>query len=75
MFLYELGDDQSWISLKRNKSQKGRPKPSLVLHIGCLHFMFNATFNNISVILWQFVLLVEETRVPGENHNLSGDRH
>jgi hypothetical protein len=27
--------------------------------------MFNATFNNISVISWQSVLLVEET---GENH-------
>jgi len=24
--------------------------------------------NNISVILWRSVLLVEETRVPGENH-------
>ena len=31
--------------------------------------MFNATFNNISVILWQSVLLVEETIVPGENHH------
>jgi len=30
--------------------------------------VFNATFNNISVILWQLVLLVEETGVPGENH-------
>jgi hypothetical protein len=30
--------------------------------------VFNATFNNISVILWRRVLLVEETRVPGENH-------
>jgi hypothetical protein len=29
---------------------------------------FNATFNNISVILWRLVLLVEETGVPGENH-------
>jgi hypothetical protein len=28
----------------------------------------NANFNNISVILWQSVLLVEETGVPGENH-------
>jgi hypothetical protein len=28
----------------------------------------NATFNNISVILWQLVLLVEETGVPEENH-------
>jgi hypothetical protein len=29
---------------------------------------FNATFNNISVISWWLVLLVEETRIPGENH-------
>ena len=33
------------------------------------HLMvFNATFNNISVISWWSVLLVEETGVPGENH-------
>ena len=30
--------------------------------------VFHATFNNISVILWQLVSLVEETGVPGENH-------
>jgi hypothetical protein len=30
--------------------------------------VFNATFNNISVISWQSVLLMEETWVPGENH-------
>jgi hypothetical protein len=32
--------------------------------------VFNATFNNISVIPWRSVLLVEETLtgVPGENH-------
>ena len=30
--------------------------------------VFNATFNNISVISWWSVLLVEETGVPGENH-------
>ena len=30
--------------------------------------VFNATFNNISVISWRSVLLVEETRVPWENH-------
>ena len=30
--------------------------------------VFNATFNNISVISWWSVLLVEETVVPGENH-------
>ena len=30
--------------------------------------VLNATFNNISVISWQSVLLVEDTGVPGENH-------
>jgi hypothetical protein len=29
--------------------------------------VFNATFNNISVISWS-ALLMEETGVPGENH-------
>jgi len=29
---------------------------------------FNASFNNIAVISWRSVLLVEETGVPGENH-------
>jgi len=30
--------------------------------------VFNATFNNISVIPWRSVLLVGETGVPEENH-------
>ena len=30
--------------------------------------VFTATFNNISVISWRSVLLVEETGVPGENN-------
>jgi hypothetical protein len=30
--------------------------------------VFNATFNNISVISWRSVSLMEETGVPGENH-------
>ena len=30
--------------------------------------LLNATFNNISVISWLSVLLVEETGVPEENH-------
>ena len=33
----------------------------------CL-MVFNATLNNISVISWWSVLLVEGTRVPGDNH-------
>jgi hypothetical protein len=31
--------------------------------------VFNATFNNISIISWRSVLLVEET---GENHRPTG---
>ena len=35
----------------------------------CDWFMVsNTTFNNISVIWWRSVLLMEETGVPGENH-------
>jgi hypothetical protein len=30
--------------------------------------VFNATFNNISVISWRSVLLVEEPGGPGEDH-------
>ena len=30
--------------------------------------MFNATFNNISVIPWGSVLLVAEIGISGENH-------
>jgi hypothetical protein len=37
--------------------------------IGVRVMVFNTTFNNISVKLWRSVLLVEETRIPGENHS------
>ena len=37
--------------------------------------MFNATFNNISVILWRSVLLVEEAGVPGENYQPAASQH
>jgi len=30
--------------------------------------VFNVTFNNISVISWWSILLVEKNGVPGENH-------
>jgi hypothetical protein len=40
-----------------------------VISNGLVVMVFSATFNNISIILWLTVLLVEETRVPGgENH-------
>jgi hypothetical protein len=51
-----------------------------MLHIICINdvvnmkrirvrtMVFNVTFNNIPVILWQSILLVEEIGVPGDNH-------
>jgi hypothetical protein len=38
-----------------------------ILMFVCL-MVFNATFNNISVISWRSVLLGEETGGPGKNH-------
>jgi hypothetical protein len=41
----------------------------LTIWLGLLWLLvFNTTFNNISAISWQSVLLVEETGVPRENH-------
>ena len=37
------------------------------LYIMVKFMVFNVTFNNISVISWMSVLLVEETGVSGEN--------
>jgi hypothetical protein len=55
---------------RRTKQQKSTV--SLIKYIctdiGIRVMVFYATFNNISVISWQLVLLVEETGVPGENH-------
>ena len=39
-----------------------------VLELIYLFMVFKGTFNNIAVISWRSVLLVEETGVPGENH-------
>ena len=36
--------------------------------------VFNATYNNISVISWRSVLLMEETGVPVENHRPVTDK-
>ena len=42
----------------------------LMFLLVCL-MVFNATFNNISVISWRSVLLVEEIGGPGETNDLS----
>jgi hypothetical protein len=46
------------------------PKQRIISHmsLGFRFMVFNVTFNNISAISWLSVLLMEETRVPTENH-------
>ena len=39
-----------------------------LLMVGFMFMVFNTTFNNISAISWQSVLLLKETGVPGENY-------
>ena len=53
----------------RKKSHRNKKRIQLDwLVCETLFYGFNSTFNNISVILWQSVLLVKATRIPGENH-------
>jgi hypothetical protein len=42
-------------------------KRTMIVRCVCL-FVCLMVFNNISVISWRSVLLVEETGGPGENH-------
>ena len=51
--------------LKKMVSHSVQPK--LIFKKKVSFMVFNATFNNIPVISWWLVLLVEETGVPGEN--------
>jgi hypothetical protein len=44
---------------------RGLGESQLILRVKIM--AFNATFNNISFISWQSVLLVEETGLPGES--------
>jgi len=41
---------------------------NVISYIRVAIMVFSASFNNISVISWRSVLLVEETGIPGENH-------
>ena len=60
---------QIWIDLGDcyHTSSKLRCQKAWAMYVDCL--LSNATFNNISVISWRSILLVEETRGPGENHH------
>ena len=49
-----------------------RPSAYILLFVSLVWFLvLNATFNTISIILWRSVVLMDETRVTGESHQLS----
>ena len=54
-------------NISKSLLNKSLNKLSVKVLVGRL-WCFNATFNNISVITWWLVLLVEKTGVPRENH-------
>ena len=54
--------------LKRYYDMKKEPLNNANILFRVRVKVLNATSNNILVILWPSVLLVEETGVPGENH-------
>ena len=51
-----------------NKNSKRSKKHLIIIWVRVWVMVFNATFNNILVISWLSVLLVEQTWVPRENH-------
>ena len=57
-------DIEEEIRSRKSKNRQCNDQKELELEI----LVFYATFNNISTISWQPLLVVEETGIPGENH-------
>jgi hypothetical protein len=53
--------------LQKDWQNEGQTDSSITIDWLIDFWCFNATFNNISAILWRSVLVVEEARVPREN--------
>jgi hypothetical protein len=54
------------VSLAYYEQKVSKGITSLIVRVRVI--VFNAPFNNISVLSWWSVLMVEETGVLGENH-------
>jgi hypothetical protein len=61
-----------WLESNRSMINHGLPTIMIMHKWGFI--VLNTVFNNISVISWLSVLLVEETGVPGENHRPAVNR-
>ena len=64
---HSLRDFQTWLHelYYGHQTYLGRKR---VIDVGVRIMVFNATFNNTSVLSWRSVLLVATTGLPGENH-------
>jgi len=63
--------DCNWISkISQNDRDKALSEWQWLIWFNSdfIFCLLNATFSNISAISWRPVLVVEEVRVPGENH-------
>jgi len=56
------------IFLEKNHNPPFKLNGPSLIRLVVWFMVFNVTFNNISDISWQLILLVEVTGVPGENH-------
>ena len=62
----------SFLKVKENNTREFGDWINLIcFEFGLRGMVFYGTLNNISVISWQPVLLVKETGVLGENHQLA----
>jgi hypothetical protein len=57
-----------YMSIKVHINVKMKYKQSVLVGVKVRVMVFNTTCNNISVISWWSVLLVQEIGIPGENH-------
>jgi hypothetical protein len=65
IFFNNIGNQNIFLEKNHNPPFKLNG-PSLIRSVWFM--VFNVTFNNISVISWRLILLVEVNGVPGENH-------
>ena len=65
---HEQTSDDKQPMLQANPGNNKHVDNEIIKYVFVCLMVFNATFNNISVASWRSVLLVDETRVPGENH-------
>jgi hypothetical protein len=65
---YKPITNTAWVRAWLCKLQKGCLSQTITCMILIDFWSFNATFSNISAILWRPVLVLEEAEVPGENH-------